>query len=124
VAGLTVSNIVQTVLQLPTAGEVQQRALEVLPSALAELLLQPSALELQPNVITLLLHGAVGSMDAAATRVLVQLPAAQAVGSDVARDLDKAAMWQAVKAAEEACGFDATHAAHLVDVLSSLGHAS
>jgi hypothetical protein len=120
-AGITVENIVQAVLQLPVAAGVQQRALEVLPSALAELLLQPAARELQPGVLTLLLHGAVGSMDAASARVLVQLPAAQNVGHAVARGLDKSAMLQAVKAAEEACGFDATHAAQLVDILASLG---
>jgi hypothetical protein len=120
-AGATIEKIVQAVLQLPAEASVQQRALEVLPSALAELLLQPAARELQPDVLTLLLHGAVGSMDAASARVLVQLPAAKSVGHAVARGLDKAAMLQAVKAAEEACGFDATHAAQLVDMLSSLG---
>jgi hypothetical protein len=120
-AGATIEKIVQAVLQLPAEAGVQQRALEVLPSALAELLLQPAARELQPDVLTLLLHGAVGSMDAASARVLVQLPAAKSLGHAVARGLDKAAMLQAVKAAEEACGFDATHAAQLVDTLSSLG---
>jgi hypothetical protein len=112
---------VQAVLQLPVETCVQQRALEVLPSALDELLLQPAARGLQPEVLTLLLHGAVGSMDAASARVLVQLPAAQNVGHAAARGLDKAAMLQAIKAAEEACGFDATHAAQLVDIFSSLG---
>jgi hypothetical protein len=121
-ACVTVSNIVRVVLQLQADAQVQQRAIEVLPSALAELLLQPAARDLQPSVLTLLLHGAVGSMDAASARVLVQLPAAQCVGHAAARALDKAAMMQAVKAAEEACGFDATHAAQLVAMLSSLGH--